>query len=111
MLPHVLAINYVYDVPNLTKHFSGPKWLSYITDSFQVSGVTQFMSGAPIDPGIWWPPPIQSTALTMRGGLGGNAHGSTPLSGSNAYHRVGTSKWDPAAFQPPNIGPPIGRVA
>jgi hypothetical protein len=35
----VLAANYVYDLPNLTKHFSGPKWLSYVTDNFELSGV------------------------------------------------------------------------
>jgi hypothetical protein len=46
---HVFAANYVYDIPGLTKHFGGPKWLSYITDSYQLSGVTQLMSGAPVD--------------------------------------------------------------
>ncbi|HUO24344.1 MAG TPA: carboxypeptidase regulatory-like domain-containing protein [Candidatus Aquilonibacter sp.] len=45
----VLAINYVYDLPSVTKHFGGPKWLSYITDNFELSGVTQFMTGTPID--------------------------------------------------------------
>ncbi len=47
---HVFAANYVYDLPNLTRHFNGPKWLSYVTDYFQLSGVTNFMSGAPIAP-------------------------------------------------------------
>lgn len=46
---HVFAANYVYDIPNLTKHFGGPKWMSYITDNFQLSGVTQFESGTPFD--------------------------------------------------------------
>lgn len=46
---HVFAANYVYDLPNLTGHFGGPKWLSYITDNYQLSGVTQFMTGTPID--------------------------------------------------------------
>jgi hypothetical protein len=27
----------------------GPKWLSYITDHYQLSGVTQLMSGTPVD--------------------------------------------------------------
>jgi len=31
---HVFAANYVYDLPNLTKHFGGPKWLSYVTTIF-----------------------------------------------------------------------------
>jgi hypothetical protein len=46
---HVFAANYVYDLPGLTKHFGGPKWLSYITDNYQLSGVTQFETGAPVD--------------------------------------------------------------
>jgi hypothetical protein len=46
---HVLAINYVYDLPGIGKHFGGPKWLSYVTDNFQLSGVTQFMTGKPSD--------------------------------------------------------------
>lgn len=45
---HVLAINYVYSLPAFSKSLGGSKWLSYITDNFQISGVTQFMSGAPL---------------------------------------------------------------
>jgi hypothetical protein len=54
----VFAANYVYDLPNLTKHFSGPKWLSYVTDNYQLSGVTQFMTGNPVDlnSGFSFPP-------------------------------------------------------
>jgi len=51
---HVFAANYVYDLPNITKHFNGPKWLGYVTDNFQLSGVTNFMTGAPIDLGNAW---------------------------------------------------------
>jgi len=46
---HVFAANYVYDIPGITKHFGGPKWLSYITDNYQWSGVTNFMTGTPFD--------------------------------------------------------------
>jgi hypothetical protein len=46
---HVFAANYVYDIPGITKHFGGPKWLSYLTDNFQLSGITQLMTGTPID--------------------------------------------------------------
>jgi hypothetical protein len=46
---HVFAANYVFDLPGVTKHFGGPKWLSYITDNYQLSGVTQFMTGTPVD--------------------------------------------------------------
>jgi hypothetical protein len=46
---HVLAVNYVYDLPSVTKRFDGPKWLSYVTDNFQLSGITNFLSGAPLN--------------------------------------------------------------
>ena len=106
--PHVLAVNYVYDLPNLTKHFNGPKWLSYVTDNFQWSGVTQFMTGYPIDPGIWWP-----TAQNINGSYSGDAIGWQrawvyPLTVKNPNHQVGTSRWDPSAFLAPNIGIPSG---
>ncbi len=45
----VFAANYVYDIPGVTKHFGGPRWLSYITDNYQLSGVTQFITGTPVD--------------------------------------------------------------
>jgi hypothetical protein len=45
---HVFAANYVYELPGLSKHFGGAKWLSYLTDNFQLSGVTQLMSGTPV---------------------------------------------------------------
>jgi hypothetical protein len=44
---HVFAANYVYDLPHFSKYLGGAKWLSYVTDNYQLSGVTQFMSGAP----------------------------------------------------------------
>jgi hypothetical protein len=53
---HVVAINYVYDLPGVTKHFGGPKWLAYVTDNFQLSGITQFASGTPLDTNIGWIP-------------------------------------------------------
>jgi hypothetical protein len=46
---HVFAANYVYDLPGIAKHLGGARWLSYITDHYQLSGVTQVMSGTPID--------------------------------------------------------------
>lgn len=52
---HVFAVNYVYDLPNVTKRHGGPKWLSYVTDNFQLSGVTQFMTGAPQTLVDWYP--------------------------------------------------------
>jgi hypothetical protein len=107
-VPHVLALNYVYDVPNLTKHFNGPKWLSYVTDNFQLSGVTQFMSGEPIDPGIWWPPSNTINGTYNAWWINWQRAWIYPMITGNANRKVGTSKYDPAAFLPPNIGIPLG---
>jgi hypothetical protein len=87
---HVFAANYVYDIPSVTKHFGGPKWLSYITDNYQLSGVTQFMTGTPIDL---------------------NNQGSFPsgyLNGSNQWSAVGYNYTLDAAgnLAPITIGPP-----
>jgi hypothetical protein len=46
--PNVAAINYVYDLPSLTRRFNGPRWLEYITDDFQLSGLANIMSGTPL---------------------------------------------------------------
>ncbi|MGA8151892.1 MAG: carboxypeptidase regulatory-like domain-containing protein [Terriglobales bacterium] len=67
---HVFAANYVYDLPNLTKHFGGPTWLSYITDNYQLSGVTQFETGTPIDLGNGWSfPPGSVTGSDQYGAI------------------------------------------
>jgi hypothetical protein len=107
-VPHVLALNYVYDIPNITKHFHGPKWLSYVTDNFQISGVTQFMSGAPVDTGIWWPPSNTINGTYNAWWINYQRAWIYPMITGNPNHKVGTSKLDPAAFQVPNIGIPGG---
>ena len=66
---HVFAANYVYDIPGLTKHFNGPKWLGYVTDNYQLSGVVNVQSGTPFDTGNGWS--FEHGALT-----GGNMWGA-----------------------------------
>jgi hypothetical protein len=87
---HVFALNYVYDVPGLTRHFGGPKWLSFITDGFQLSGVTQFMTGTPVEINNGWS--FESGAID-----GSNMWGKIPY-----YYQL-DSMGNPVA---PPIGPP-----
>jgi hypothetical protein len=99
---HVLVFNYVYDLPKLTKHFGGPKWLSYITDDFQLSGITTFETGQPLDTSIW----VQANNLT-----GSNQWGSKApayFSGSSGVNdSVGTGTINTAALVTTlPIGPP-----
>jgi Carboxypeptidase regulatory-like domain/TonB-dependent Receptor Plug Domain len=44
---NVAAVNYVWDVPGLVKHGHGPQWLAYFTDNYQISGLSNFMTGFP----------------------------------------------------------------
>ena len=68
----VFAANYVYNLPKLSKHFNAPKWLSYITDNYELSGVTNVSSGVPIDMGNNWQG--EPGAMT-----GGNMYGAIPF--------------------------------
>ncbi len=115
---HVLAVNYVYDIPGITRHFRGPKWLSYITDGFQLSGVTQFMTGAPLGDYptngslALWVPGNQLTGSNQWGKLppawvgldsSGNLELPTigaPFTGSRADIRGGgMQNWDLSLFK------------
>ena len=88
---HVFAANYVYDLPNLAKHFGGPKWLAYLTDNFQLSGVTQLMSGTPVD--------LNNNYSFPSGSLdGSNMWGNIPF-----YYSVDQS----GNFVLPAVGPPV----
>jgi hypothetical protein len=87
----VFAANYVYDLPGVTKHFGGPKWLSYVTDNFQLSGVTQFMTGTPVD--------LNNSFSFPSGSLdGSNMWGAIPF-----YFTLDQNK-NPVL---PAIGPPV----
>jgi hypothetical protein len=104
--PHVLVFNYVYDLPSVTNRAGGPKWLGYITDNWQLSGITTFQSGTPIDPGLWWSP-----AMTINGTYNADWIGWTrayvyPTIEGDVEKSVGTSKFDPATFQAPPVGIP-----
>jgi hypothetical protein len=50
-LRHMLMINYAWDVPGLGKKLDN-KFLGLLTDSWQLSGVTMFMTGTPFRPGF-----------------------------------------------------------
>ncbi|MFZ0684017.1 MAG: carboxypeptidase regulatory-like domain-containing protein [Terriglobales bacterium] len=70
--PHVFAANYVYELPGLAQHLGEAKWLSYITDHYQLSGVTQAMSGTPVD--------LNNNYSFPSGSLdGGNMWGNIPF--------------------------------
>ncbi|MFB3903257.1 MAG: carboxypeptidase regulatory-like domain-containing protein [Acidobacteriota bacterium] len=105
--PHVLVFNYVYNLPSLTRHWGGPKWLAYITDDYQLSGITSVQSGVPIDPGIWWPPAMSINGTYNAWWTGWTrAYVYPTISSGDVNRKVGTSKFNPDAFQAPPIGVP-----
>jgi len=105
--PHVLAINYVVDLPKFSRTFDWPDWVGKITDGFQLSGITQVMSGAPIEPEIWWP------AHQVTGSPSYPEWNQVPLrpilvgdpNDGTGNGRSG-SLFNPAAFAAPPIGVP-----
>jgi len=48
---HVLVLHYIYDLPGLGKKL-GARPLGWVTDNWQISGITSFVSGAPFTPGF-----------------------------------------------------------
>ena len=106
--PHVLVFNYVYDLPNVTKRFGGPKWLSSITDNYQLSGITTFESGAPIDPGLWWAPAMTINGTYNAWWIGWTRAYVYPTIEGGVDKSVGTSNFDPGAFRAPPVGVPPG---
>jgi hypothetical protein len=114
---HVVALNYVYDIPGLTKHFGGPKWLGFLTDGFQLSGVSNFMTGTPIDVGIWQPGNIwtgsQDWSKVPAIYLTLNKDGSIqlpqiggPMKGTRDLLRTGgMQNWDMSLFKNFHFGP------
>lgn len=49
--PHVLVINYIWDLPNPGKRWN-VKPLGWFLDNWQVSGINMFQTGAPFTPGF-----------------------------------------------------------
>jgi hypothetical protein len=66
---NIAAINYVYDVPSLAQHFGAPRWLGYITDNYQLSGLADMQSGAPV---------VNSEYVPANQLTGGSQYSKTP---------------------------------
>jgi hypothetical protein len=52
---NVAAVNYVYDLPSIAKHLGGSRWIAYATDGYELSGVSNFMTGTPNWTPFWVP--------------------------------------------------------
>jgi Carboxypeptidase regulatory-like domain/TonB-dependent Receptor Plug Domain len=45
---HVANVNWIYQIPSLSRLFGGNKVVGFIADGWRASGMTQFMSGYPV---------------------------------------------------------------
>jgi hypothetical protein len=74
-----LVVNYWYDLPKLGRKV-GSKALGYLTDDWSVSGITSFISGAPVTPSLSWQSGIDVTGSSdaARGQLIGDPFKDIP---------------------------------
>ena len=90
-----MAINYLYDVPNLGKKY-GIRPLGWVTDNWQVSGITTFQTGAPFLPGF---------STTNGENITGSTDGARIEVISNPYDNIPAGHYfNPAAFAVPKVG-------
>ncbi len=109
---HVFAANYVYNLPKVSNHLGGAKWMSYLLDNYQLSGVVQFMTGTPVDLNnawSWEPGTIDGSnmwgAIPYYYTLDNNQNPIFPLIGSrirgtrDGLRNGGMQNWDTSLFK------------
>jgi Carboxypeptidase regulatory-like domain len=115
--PVNLQISYSYDIPGIAKKM-GVKGLGYVTDHWQLSGITSVQSGVPYNPGCGLTSGQNSPTggytgtpdVTQRCQVIGNAQQNIPQNGNGKVY------FNPAAFAMPAlatgpdnsiVGPPV----
>lgn len=106
--PHVLVINYVYNLPSASRRLGDNRVARGLLDNWQLSGISQFVSGTPFE-----------LSLTGLGNLGARLVGSPTANAGNLsglqprFLLVGDphadggtngSQINPAAFAVPAVG-------
>jgi hypothetical protein len=120
-LPQMLNVSYIYQMPNAgAKYFSGSKVAGGFLDGWQVSGITNFQSGAPqslsgIGTFNCYEGGVQNAGLCSNfNGNGVGWYGTpdrtlvtqlvmNPQKGAN-FHGVGSQWFNPAAITIPPVG-------
>ena len=97
-----LVINYMYTLPRVSTYLGGSRLLSYFTDNYELSGVSQFITGSPGSIGAnfsWWGGQMVDGSWTEPTSM--YLKKNPVLSRHGRYAAV-----DPNAFAMPNIGVP-----
>ena len=113
---HVAAINYVYDLPNLTQRLHGPRWIGYLTDNYQLSGLANMQSGEPVRNSLYSPAnqltggsqysktPPAYVGVDSRGNLLLPTLGQPTLGAPGSIRQGGLVTWDSSIFKNFPIG-------
>jgi hypothetical protein len=95
------AVNYVYNLPGVSSN-GGNGVFKFLTNGWQLSGFTAFMTGTPFNPGITITG-VSNANITGSSDFGpriGVVPGVNPNTGlDNPYNRI-----NPAAFSAPKVG-------
>jgi len=75
--PNILSVSYIYQLPNLgASHFSGNRFAGGVLDNWQLSGITNYQSGQPLNIGLGW---------GLNGSNGCVSPDNSPLCGGNFW--------------------------
>lgn len=119
---HVLAVNYVYNLPSFSRRLGlsdnsfGGKLTKAVFGNFQVSGISQFRTGAPATPALSLQSINPATGATAAVNLGQRITGSYTLlpsaipTGNPSGNGARTAQFDYTQFRLPDVGTE-GRVS
>ena len=96
---HNVSINYSYNLPSVSKHMGNNTFVKTVFDGWQLSGISQFVSGSPLGVGF---STVQGTDLTG----GGDGQRLNVVGNPNANGSTFFAWFNPAAFAVPGKGDP-----
>jgi hypothetical protein len=105
---HVLQLSYAYDLPKPGKALN-MRELGWITDGWNLSGITSFQTGSPFTPSFSWTDNRDITGSSDEGArinVVGNPYSNIPAASTTAPH--GVMYFNPAAFASPSAYPIAG---
>ncbi len=110
---HMLVVNYVYDVPGVGRYL-GNNWLARgILDNWQLSGISQFVTGTPLEVGLTIAG-VDAGQRLVGANTGGNLSAQQPRPLPREMRRSGEGDLEinPNAFGAPPVGfaGPYGRT-
>jgi len=97
---HILTVNYVWNLPKVSKHL-GDNWIARgVLDNWEFSGISQFVSGGPQEIGFPGFQPSTSRSITGSPDIGARLL----LAGDPTGPRTREMWFDPSVIRLPEIG-------